>query len=73
MSMNWEELHGALAQCTRCGLCQRRHNVVVGEGNPHAEVMFIGEGPGQVEDETGRPFVGPAGQLLDKSARGKGR
>ena len=66
MVMSWEELEAAVAQCRRCGLCQRRKNAVPGEGNRAAEVMFIGEGPGQVEDETGRPFVGPAGQLLDK-------
>ena len=66
MAMGWEELEQALQGCTRCGLCQRRQHVVMGEGNVQAEVMFIGEGPGQVEDETGRPFVGPAGQLLDR-------
>lgn len=66
MAMSWEELEMALIHCQRCGLCQRRHNVVPGEGNRKAEILFIGEGPGQVEDETGRPFVGPAGQLLDR-------
>lgn len=66
MAMSWEELEMALMQCQRCGLCQRRKNVVPGEGNRKAEILFIGEGPGQVEDETGRPFVGPAGQLLDR-------
>jgi len=50
--------------CTRCGLASKRKNIVFGEGSPDAEIMFIGEGPGAVEDETGRPFVGPAGQLL---------
>ena len=64
--MTWEELESALGQCERCGLCQRRTHVVPGEGTRNADVMFIGEGPGQVEDETGRPFVGPAGQLLDR-------
>ena len=53
-------------QCTRCNLCRKRRSVVFGEGNPDAALMFIGEGPGYQEDATGRPFVGPAGQLLDK-------
>jgi len=66
MAMSWEELQASLDGCTLCGLCRGRKHVVMGEGNPQAEVMFIGEGPGQVEDETGRPFVGPAGQLLDR-------
>lgn len=52
--------------CSRCELCKQRNSVVFGEGNPHAELMFIGEGPGFDEDRLGRPFVGKAGQLLDK-------
>lgn len=52
--------------CTRCKLCSGRKTIVVGEGNPSAELMFIGEGPGEQEDEQGRPFVGKAGQLLDR-------
>jgi DNA polymerase len=52
--------------CTRCKLHQARRTVVFGEGDPRARVMFVGEAPGAVEDQTGRPFVGPAGQLLDK-------
>jgi len=52
--------------CTRCELCHGRTNTVFGEGDPEAPVMFIGEGPGQTEDETGRPFVGRAGELLTK-------
>jgi len=53
--------------CTRCpDLVASRTNTVFGEGNPSAKVMFIGEGPGQHEDEQGRPFVGPAGKLLNK-------
>ena len=55
-----------VAQCQQCGLCKTRTNTVFGEGNSHARVMFIGEGPGRDEDELGRPFVGRAGQLLDK-------
>ena len=53
-----------IAGCTRCGLAQGRKNTVPGEGNPSAELMLIGEGPGATEDETGRPFVGAAGDLL---------
>jgi len=52
--------------CARCKLATTRTTVVFGEGNPEAEVMFIGEGPGKVEDQTGRPFVGPAGELLTR-------
>lgn len=62
---DWESLQKACAGCTRCGLCQTRHNVVFGVGNPSADVMFIGEGPGEQEDLQGEPFVGPAGKLLD--------
>ena len=51
--------------CRKCSLADTRHNVVFGEGARDAEVMFIGEGPGEQEDLTGRPFVGRAGQLLD--------
>ena len=52
--------------CTACRLCEKRHNVVFGVGNPQAKVMFVGEGPGEQEDIQGEPFVGRAGQLLDK-------
>jgi uracil-DNA glycosylase len=51
--------------CSRCRLAEGRRRLVFGEGDPHAPVMFIGEGPGAEEDRTGRPFVGPAGKLLD--------
>lgn len=63
---NFEDLKAACTACTRCELCKTRTNVVVGIGNPKAEVMFIGEGPGENEDLKGEPFVGRAGQLLDK-------
>ena len=63
--MDWKELEECAAGCTRCGLCETRHNVVFGMGNREADVMFIGEGPGEQEDLTGLPFVGPAGKLLD--------
>lgn len=52
--------------CELCRLCEKRRTVVFGEGDPDAAVMFIGEGPGAEEDRTGRPFVGQAGQLLDR-------
>jgi DNA polymerase len=64
--LEWNELEKACQSCNRCGLCETRHNVVFGVGPKTADVMFIGEGPGETEDETGRPFVGKAGQLLDK-------
>ena len=62
---DWNSLKAACAECTRCGLCQQRHNVVFGVGNESADIMFIGEGPGEQEDLQGIPFVGPAGKLLD--------
>lgn len=52
--------------CTRCTLAARRTTTVPGEGNPLSDVLLVGEGPGAREDATGRPFVGPAGQLLDE-------
>ena len=62
---DWEELKSQCAVCNRCALSQHRKNVVFGIGQETADIMFIGEGPGQQEDETGIPFVGPAGKLLD--------
>lgn len=53
-----------LGECTRCPLCEERTQIVFGDGNPDAELMFIGEGPGEQEDLSGRPFVGRAGELL---------
>ena len=61
-----EHLTETVRHCRRCPLCETRLNAVPGEGNPHARLMFIGEGPGADEDRQGRPFVGAAGQLLDK-------
>ena len=63
---NWEQLENACKSCNKCELCKTRTNVVVGVGNPNARLMFIGEGPGENEDLKGEPFVGRAGQLLDK-------
>lgn len=59
-------LDAEIRACTRCRLAQTRKRAVPGEGSPTARVMFIGEGPGFWEDEQGRPFVGPAGQLLNE-------
>ena len=53
-----------LGECTRCGLCDGRRQIVFGDGNPEADLMFIGEGPGEQEDRRGIPFVGRAGELL---------
>lgn len=61
-----EELKKKILECDKCPLSKTRTHVVPGEGNMNAEIMFIGEGPGQKEDELGRPFVGAAGKLLDK-------
>ena len=66
MMQQWEQLKKDCENCRACGLCETRHNVVFGVGNPQAEVLFIGEGPGQQEDLQGLPFVGPAGPLLDR-------
>lgn len=63
--MDWAELQRACLDCARCGLCRTRRNVVFGTGARDAEVLFVGEGPGEQEDLKGEPFVGPAGHLLD--------
>jgi len=62
---SWEELHARCLNCKKCPLHETRHNVVFGVGDPTAQVMFVGEGPGEQEDLQGEPFVGRAGQLLD--------
>ena len=67
MYNNWEELEQACKNCTKCELCNNRKNVVIGKGNKNANIMFIGEGPGADEDIQGIPFVGKAGQLMDKA------
>jgi DNA polymerase len=61
-----EDIRADLGECQRCKLWRTRTNIVFGEGNPKAELMFVGEAPGADEDATGRPFVGRAGQLLTK-------
>jgi len=62
---NWKILEQECRHCGECSLCQTRKNVVFGVGNPQAEIMLVGEGPGANEDEQGIPFVGKAGQFLD--------
>ena len=61
-----DALAAAVRECRKCPLCDGRTNTVPGEGHPQARLLFIGEGPGATEDQTGRPFVGPAGELLNK-------
>ena len=61
----WESLKHDCKNCRACSLGETRHNLVFGDGNEQAEVMLIGEGPGEQEDLKGIPFVGPAGKLLD--------
>lgn len=65
-AVTWEALETAISVCRRCGLCGARTLAVPGEGSRSARLMVVGEGPGFEEDRQGRPFVGPAGQLLDK-------
>lgn len=66
MEVSWPTLLEEMCACQKCRLHEERKNVVPGEGNPHARLLFIGEGPGRDEDELGRPFVGAAGRLLEK-------
>lgn len=63
---SWERLVAEASACTACALYQTRTNCVFGTGNREADVLFVGEAPGEQEDKTGTPFVGRAGQLLDK-------
>ena len=66
MDISWEALYHEAGRCQKCGLCKGRNSVVVGDGFRKADIMFIGEGPGAEEDFQGLPFVGAAGQLLEK-------
>ena len=72
MKVSWEQLLDAVYDCRKCRLCETRTNVVPGEGNPRAKIMFIGEGPGRDEDLQGRPFVGRSGELLNRMIRAIG-
>ncbi len=69
---NWEELEEAIKDCNKCKLCKGRTNIVFGTGNKEADLMFIGEGPGADEDAQGIPFVGKAGQLMNRAFEGLG-
>ena len=70
--MKIKELEEEMRSCTKCELCKTRKNVVFGEGNKNAKIMFIAEAPGAKEDEQGRPFVGRAGKILDSLLNGFG-
>lgn len=59
-----DRVRAELGDCQRCGLCAGRRTIVFGDGNPNADILFVGEGPGEQEDRTGLPFVGRAGELL---------
>jgi uracil-DNA glycosylase len=61
-----------LGACKRCELHKQRKHIVFGEGNPKAKLMFVGEAPGEKEDEKGKPFVGPAGEVLNKMIKDVG-
>lgn len=63
--LSWSEIEYTCNNCSKCALCATRNNVVIGVGNRNAEIMFIGEAPGEQEDIQGEPFVGAAGKLLD--------
>ena len=63
--LSWEELEEKCNHCHNCGLCESRTNVVFGVGRRDADILFVGEGPGEQEDLKGEPFVGAAGHLLD--------
>jgi len=66
MQVSWQSLYDGIYACEKCGLCRQIHNKVPGQGDIHARIMFIGEGPGADEDLQGLAFVGAAGQLLTK-------
>ena len=72
MYSNLEELENSIKGCNKCKLCGGRNNIVFGVGNENADIMFIGEGPGADEDAQGIPFVGKAGQLMNKAFEGIG-
>ena len=69
---NWKKLEQSIVNCNKCKLCTNRTNIVFGVGNKEADIMMIGEGPGADEDKQGEPFVGKAGQLMNKALTGLG-
>ena len=66
INTKWNELYDVCSSCKKCPLSETRTNCVFGVGNKNADIMFVGEAPGEQEDLSGTPFVGRAGQLLDK-------
>lgn len=72
MNDSWEELEKSIINCSKCKLCSGRKNIVFGQGNKNADIMFIGEGPGADEDMQGIPFVGKAGKLMNQAFEGIG-
>lgn len=66
------QVRQAAQGCLSCSIAEKRNNVVFGEGNPASPLVLVGEGPGETEDHTGRPFVGRAGQMLDRALRDNG-
>ena len=66
MNDSWEKLYSECSSCTACELCNTRTNCVFGAGNQNADLLFVGEAPGDNEDKTGTPFVGRAGKLLNE-------
>ena len=72
MYETWEKLEKSIIDCKKCKLCTNRKNIVFGQGNKNAKIMFIGEGPGADEDMQGIPFVGKAGKLMDEAFKGIG-
>ena len=72
MYETWEELEKSIIDCKKCKLCTNRKNIVFGQGNKNAKIMFIGEGPGADEDMQGIPFVGKAGKIMDEAFKGIG-
>src|SRR5665647_113659 len=67
-----QQVRTDLGECTRCKLSTTRKSIVFGVGDPSAPLMFVGEAPGEQEDKRGEPFVGPAGELLDKMIEAMG-
>lgn len=72
MFENLDEIKNVVNNCNRCVLCKNRTQTVFGVGNPNADIMFIGEGPGADEDREGEPFVGKAGKLMNQAFLGLG-
>ncbi len=71
-SQSLPQIRADLGECTRCKLASTRRSIVFGVGDPTARLMFVGEAPGEQEDRRGEPFVGPAGELLDKMIEAMG-